>query len=555
MKAAAPRANKPPGHFPAALRQHFNRMSLPIPLVGLAGLVVLLATVPAVYIFLRAAGAEADAWQRLLQTRILGLLGNTLLLVLAVTAGATALGVSIAWLTERTDLPGQRVFRWLFALPLAIPAYIGAIIHLALLRPRGGLIPRFLEGWLGFAMPTPSPTGFWGAAFILTLFSYPYVYLLSNAAFRSLHASLGETARTLGYRPWQVLFRVTLPAIRPGITAGALLVALDVLAEYGTVAMLRFETFSSTIFVQLAGRYDRSAAVVLSSVLITLAVVFLWAELRLQGRARYTQLENNWRPAPPILLKRWRIPALMLSGAVVIASLAIPLGMLMSWSIRALSDPATFQAVWQTGSQNFSNYILNSVWTALLAAGAAVILSLPVAILAVRHAGRLSQALSRFSQIGYAVPGVVTALSVVLLVNRLVPVLYATPLVIVLAYVLRYMPQAVRAAESALKQLSPSFEEASRISGKKPLFTFVRVTLPLILPGLLAGGALVFMSAIKELPATLLLRPAGFDTLAVRVWIWANDGFFLQAAPAALSLVLISILPLSLLLRKEQSSK
>jgi iron(III) transport system permease protein len=245
----------------------------------------------------------------------------------------------------------------------------------------------------------------------------------------------------------------------------------------------------------------------------------------------------------------------MLSGAVVIASLAIPLGMLMSWSIRALSDPATFQAVWQTGSQNFSNYILNSVWTALLAAGAAVILSLPVAILAVRHAGRLSQALSRFSQVGYAVPGVVTALSVVLLVNRLVPVLYATPLVIVLAYVLRYMPQAVRAAESALKQLSPSFEEASRISGKKPLFTFVRVTLPLILPGLLAGGALVFMSAIKELPATLLLRPAGFDTLAVRVWIWANDGFFLQAAPAALSLVLISILPLSLLLRKEQSSK
>lgn len=555
MKAAAPRANMPPEHLPAALRQHFNRMRLPIPLLGLAGLVVLLAAVPAVYIFLRAAGAEADAWQRLLQTRTLGLLGNTLLLVLAVTTGATALGVSMAWLTERTDLPGRRVFRWLFAIPLAIPAYIGAIIHLALLRPRGGLIPRLLEGWLGFAVPTPTPTGFWGAAFILTLFSYPYVYLLSHAAFRSLHASLGETARTLGYRPWQVLFRVTLPAIRPGITAGALLVALDVLAEYGTVAMLRFETFSSAIFVQLAGRYDRSAAVVLSSVLITLAVVFLWAELRLQGRARYTQLENNWRPAPPILLKRWRIPALMVSGAVVIASLAIPLGMLMSWSIRALSDPATFQAVLQTGSQNFSNYILNSVWTAALAAGTAVILSLPVAILAVRHAGRLSQALSRFSQVGYAVPGVVTALSVVLLVNRLVPVLYATPLVIVLAYVLRYMPQAVRAAESALKQLSPSFEEASRILGRKPLFTFVRVTLPLILPGLLAGGALVFMSAIKELPATLLLRPAGFDTLAVRVWIWANDGFYLQAAPAALSLVLISILPLSLLLRKEQSSK
>jgi iron(III) transport system permease protein len=178
-----------------------------------------------------------------------------------------------------------------------------------------------------------------------------------------------------------------------------------------------------------------------------------------------------------------------------------------------------------------------------------------VALFSVRHANRFSRFIARFCQIGYAIPGVVIALSLVLLVNRAIPVLYATPFVLVIAYVLRHMPQAVRASESALNQVSPGLEEAARISGRTSLQAFTQVTLPLILPGLLAGGALVFLTSLKELPATLLLRPAGFDTLAVRVWVWANDGFYLQAAPAALLLVLASALPLSFLLRREQIFK
>jgi iron(III) transport system permease protein len=154
--------------------------------------------------------------------------------------------------------------------------------------------------------------------------------------------------------------------------------------------------------------------------------------------------------------------------------------------------------------------------------------------------------------VGYAIPGVVIALSLVLLVNRYLPILYATPLVVVMAYVLRHMPQAVRSSESGLNQLSPSLEEAARTLGRNPLQTLSQVTLPLIAPGLLAGGALVFLTSLKELPATLLLRPAGFDTLAVRVWIWAEEGFYMHAAPAALLLVLISAIPLSFLLYREQ---
>lgn len=520
-----------------------------------AGLVALFVAIPLVYIFIRAISAEPQAWQRLLQTRIWKLLGNTLLLVAAVTSGALVTGVSMAWLTERTDLAGRKIFRWMLALPLAIPAYIGGIVHLALLRPRGGYIPRWLEDLFGQPVFTPSPLGFWGAAFVLTLFTYPYVYLLSAAAFRSLHASLEEAARVFGRTPLQTLLQVTLPALRPGLTAGALLVALDILAEYGTVALLRYETFSSAIFVQLSGRYDRSAASVLSGILVTLAILFLLSELSLQGRARFTQMESNWRPAPPAVLGKWRVPAFLLVVAVVSASLLAPFVVLLVWSVQAFLDPQTLASISHSGTQGFGSFVWNSLWSSSLAAVIAVLLSLPVGLLSVRYPNTLSKFISRLCQVGYAIPGVVIALSLVLLVNRTLPFLYATPFVVVIAYVLRHMPQAVRASESALDQLSPSLEEAARTLGRTSLQTLTQVTLPLILPGLLAGGSLVFLTSLKELPATLLLRPAGFDTLAVRVWMWADEGFYLQAAPAALLLVLVSAWPLYFLLRREQIFK
>ncbi|GAB4491949.1 MAG: iron ABC transporter permease [Anaerolineales bacterium] len=517
-----------------------------------AGLVALFVAVPLIYIFIRAIGASPDDWMRLLQTRIWRLMGNTLGLAAAVTTGTLVIGVGMAWLTERTDLPGRKAWRWMLALPLAIPPYIGAILHLALMRPRSGIIPQGLEAALGWPVPTPSPLGFWGAAFILTVFMFPYVYLLSGAAFRSQHAMLEEAARSLGRSPWQTFWQVTLPALRPGLLAGALLVTLDVLAEYGAVALLRYETFSSAIFAQLYGRYDRSAASILSGVLVSLAILVLWAEIKLQGQARFTQMEGNWRPTPPATLGRWKIPALLMVGMVISISLLIPLLVLLLWSIQAVFDPQTLAQVFRTGSQGFARFGWHSLWTSALAALLAVTLSLPVARLSARYPSRLTRFIARLCQVGYAIPGVVIALSLLLLVNQMLPILYATPLLVVIAYVLRHMPQAVRATEAATGQLSASLEEASRTLGHTSLQTLFLVTLPLITPGLLAGGALVFLTSLKELPATLLLRPAGFDTLAVRVWMWANDGFYIQAAPAALVLILLSALPLSFLLRREK---
>jgi iron(III) transport system permease protein len=330
-----------------------------------------------------------------------------------------------------------------------------------------------------------------------------------------------------------------------------LLVALDVLAEYGTVALLRYETFTSAIFVQLAGRYDRSTASILSGVLVILAIIFLWAEIRAQGNAKFTQLESTWRPSKMIKLGRWKFPVLVIAIFVISVSLLVPVAVLTGWSVQAFLDPETLARVFRTGTQGFGTYIWNSMWSSGLAAIIAVILSVPVALFAIRHSSKFSIFISRMCQVGYAIPGVVIALSLIFIVNRYLPILYAIPFVVVLAYILRHLPQAVRGSESGISQVSHSLEEASRTLGRSPVQTFFRVTLPLAMPGFLAGGALVFLTSLKELPATLLLRPAGFDTLAVRVWIWAVDGFYIQAAPAALLIVLVSIIPLSFLLSRE----
>lgn len=534
-------------------RRRIGRRRMHRALFLLAASIASLSATPLLYIFLRALTADGETWLRLLQTRLAGLLANTLALMGAVTVGAIVLGVVLAWLVERTDLPGRGVFRWLLAVPLAIPAFIGGIVHVALLRPRGGLLPQFFSQQLGWELPLPSPFGFGGAVFILTLFMYPYVYLLSAAAFRNLHASLEEAARSLGRNTWATLWEVTLPVLRPGLAAGALLVALDVLAEYGTVALLRYETFSAAIFLQLSGRYNRAGAAILSGVLVTLAVLVLLAELRLQGRKRFEQVGGAWRPAPLLALQRWRWFAFAGVLSVVLITVVVPLLTLLAWTWQGLTDASFVGTVYRFSAENLPGYVWNSLWSAGLAAVSAVSLSLPVAYLVVRFPRNLTRLLAYLCQVGYALPGVVVALSLILLVNQSLPFLYGLPLVVVLAYVVRHMPQAVRASEAALAQVSVSIEEAAQSLGRSPLVALLTVVVPIIFNGLLAGTALVFLTSLKELPATLLLRPAGFDTLAVRVWLAANDGVYTQAAPAALLLILCAAAPLAFLLKNNIS--
>lgn len=493
-----------------------------------AAAVALVVVLPLIYVLYRAATGGLTTWQRLLTTRLPQLLLSSLSLTVAVVVAALVVALPLAWLAARTDIPGRRTWRWLFGLPLVFPPYVGAFSYITVFGPRG--VAEKLTGW------SPDVYSFPAVALVMALFTFPYIFLLAAAALENADGTLEEAGRLLGLSPVQVLWRVTLPLVRPAAAAGALLVALYVLSDFGAVTMLRYSTFTSAIYLQLVGRYDRSAAAVLSGVLAVLTAALLWGEGHARRRIRFYQVSGSARPLPKVLLGAWRWPASLWVIAVCALSVALPGIMLLYWTVRGVAEAGL--------SPDLARYFANSLFTAGIAATLATLLGLPVAYLSGRHRGPLVTAISLLSRCGYVLPGVVVALSLVFFVNRFLPVFYGTFAVLVAALVLRFLPQGVQAMEAVVAQIPPSLEEASRTLGRNSWRTWRGVTLPLAAPGVTAGWALMFISAMKELPATLLLRPAGFDTLAVRVWIDASEGFYNAAAPAALLLVAASGLAL-----------
>jgi iron(III) transport system permease protein len=512
------------------------------PALILAGVAVAVATVlPAVYLVLRATDSGLDGvLETVTAGRTLELLGRTALLAVTVTAASVALAVPLAWLTVRTDLPARRAFVVLSALPLAIPSYVGGFAFVAALGPRG--MAQDLLAPLGVE-ELPSLYGFPGAWLVLTLFSYPYVLLTVRAALRRLDPSLEEASRTLGRGRRATLWQVVLPQLRPSIAAGGLLVALYALSDFGAVSLLRFDSFTRAIFVQYQSSLDRSAAASLGLVLITLVLVVLAAESRSRGRADYHRLHGGGtRSAPVVALGRWRWPAAAACTALVVVALVVPLGVIVYWLVRGL---AAGEPLRLTGT-----LMGNSLVASALGAVVAVVAAWPVAVLAARHPGRLSRLVERASYTGYALPGVVVALALVFFGAR-IPAIYQTRSLLVFAYVVLFLPQAVGAIRASLLQVNPSLEEASRLLGRSKVATTRAVVLPLVRPGALAGLALVFLTCMKELPATLLLAPTGYDTLATQVWNATSEAFFGRAAAPALALVLLSALPMALLVIRE----
>ncbi|MBE0429247.1 MAG: iron ABC transporter permease [Thermoleophilia bacterium] len=501
---------------------------------------------PAAYIVMRALGADAETWARLLSARVPSLLGSTLSLTLAVTALTILMAVPAAWLAVRTDVPGKRFWQWSLALPLAIPPYIGGFAFITLFGPRG-LLQQQLSETLGIPpheLSIPSIYSFAGALIVLSLFTYPYVFLLVSAALRSHNQNLIDAAKSSGLSPRRVFSRVTLPLLRPGMAAGGLLVALYVLSDFGAITLLRYPTFTSVIYQQLVGRYDRQAAAVLSMVLMLITIAVIWLEWRSRAKVRYFQTAS-FRPAETVRLSRWKWPAVIFLSLLFFAALILPLSVLSYWSVIGISQGAL--------TSDFSRYALNSFFASFLAASAAVLLAFPVAYLATRHGGLFSHGVLRLSYSGYALPGVLVGLGMVFFFNSAIPWLYGTLAVLILAYIIRFLPQCLQAEESGLASISPVLEEAARSMGHGTAKVVRRVTVPLMFPSMAAGWVLVFLSAMKELPVTLMLRPAGFDTLAVRVWIDASEGFFATAALPSLLLVLASAGPLMFVIRRRYS--
>lgn len=501
---------------------------------------------PLAYLIIRSAGASHDAWELLFRLRTAQILGRSMLLVATVTAIAVSLAVPLAWLTARTDLPFRRAWAVLTVLPLVVPSYVGAFLAISALGPKG-LAQQLLAGPFGVDR-LPDIYGLPGATITLALLNYPYILLTVRGALANLDPAMEESARSLGHGPLSALLRVTLPQLRPAIASGALLVGLYTLSDFGAVSLMRYETFTWAIYQQYQSSFDRSIAAVLALALVGLATALLLMEAYSRGRGRYYRTGSGAaRVLRRARLGAWKWPALAFCAGVVLAALALPMAVLGYWLVRGVSAGEPLLLLWSAAR--------NSVYVSGLAAVAAALCSIPVALLVVRYPCVASRILERISFTGYAMPGIVVALSLVFFgVNFARPV-YQTVWMLAFAYVVLFFPAALGAARASLLQVSPRLEDAARSLGRTPVQTALVISVPLMRSGVLMGAALVFLVAMKELPATLILGPLGFKTLATSIWSASSEAFFAQAAAPAITLVLASSVPLALLLMRERGAR
>lgn len=460
--------------------------------------------------------------------RTIRLAARSFLLTGLVTVSATVVGVTGAWLLARTDLAFKRVWGIAFAMPLVVPSYVLAMVFISATGPRG-----LFADLTGIALP--HLIGLPGAWLALTITTYPYVYLITAAAIRKIDPALEEAARGLGAAPTRVFATVILPQLRPAIGAGALLAALYTLSDFGAVSLMRFDAFTRVIYAQYSGRLDRTPAIVLSIVLILIATVIIWGEQRTRGKGKYFSRAATRPPTTYRLTGAQTAAATSAMAIVTGIGVIIPIAVLISWIVRGTAAGSGTSVSWSA--------VRGSLTAGTLAAVLAMAAAIPIVILAVRFASRSTRWLERGVFGLFSLPHITIAIAVVAFTVRYTRPVYQSLLVLGLVYAAMFLAQATSAAKAALIQVNPALEDASRSLGKGPVATYVKVTFPLMAKGLLAGGALVFVTTLKELPATLLLSPPGFTTLAVRVWAAADELLYTRAATSALLLIAVSIVP------------
>ncbi|MDB5080286.1 MAG: hypothetical protein JWP00_2210 [Chloroflexi bacterium] len=487
---------------------------------------------------------QADLIQTFQRLKVVELVWQTFLLATFATAWAILLAAPWAWLVARTDVPGRTFFRLLGPLPLAVPPYVGALAYAALLTP-GGILHTFLAQQAGvktFQHPFPDLIhGLGGSAFVLGIFTSPYIFSNIYSALQRLDPSLEEAARSLGYGPWRVFWRVTFPMMRPALTAGGLLVFLYAWVDFGVVSLLRLSTFTTVIYNYLLAGFNLAASAGLCLLLMAVVWLVLLGQRYALGKAHYSQARSQ----PPVIIKLgiWRWFGLAFLVLAVTLTLVLPLGVLLYQVLRFSS----FQA--------FINFLIAQLGytgnTLLLALGSATLLIILTGVVGRLLWRKPRDRSARFTenvlQAGYAIPGTVLGLSLVGLSINLFPALYGTPFVVLFAYVVLFAAPALQSVKAALAGISPTLEEAAQSLGDGPLRTSLRVTIPLAWPGLVGSWLLVFMLSLRELAATLIVRPPGYDTLAVRIWVHTSD-VGPDPGSAVVALLLIAVAGLSWIL-------
>lgn len=504
-------------------------------------LIVAVVLLPLLYLALRAAGAESEGFAYLLQERSLEILSNSLGLALAVTVSAGLIGVPLAWLTTRTDLPLRRLWLVLGLLTMVIPSYLGAVTYVAAFGPVG-LLQQLLEPF--GVQRLPAIQGFFGAWLAMTLFTYPYVVLPVRAALLNSDPALEEAGSSLGLSRWQIFWRIALPQLRPALTSGLLLTAMYTLSDFGAVAVMRYNAFTRAIFLQINGfRMDRAALLALILVLLTLLLVML--EYRYGStRHNYRIGSGTRRQSRPVRLGLWTIPALLFCAFVVTIGVLVPVVVMLGWMVSASTVSSPLEL-------NMPELVISTTVVSTLTALVVAIAALPLALLALRRRTRFDSWMVALAYTGNVLPGIVIALALVFFASNYLPAVYQTYPLLIVGFATRFLPYSISATRSALSQINPRLEEVARSLGLHSAQITLRITLPLARAGVFAGAALVFLSAMKELPTTLILRPIGFETFATRIWTFYNEAFLPQIGLPGLMLMAVSALGLVIILWRD----
>ena len=520
---------------------------------------------PVLAVFAHVFVPAGDVWLHLRETVLRDYAVNSMILTVGVGAGVLLLGIPGAWLVSLCEFPGRRWFEWALLAPLAMPAYIIAYTYTGMLD-FAGPIQTQIRAWTGWGWGDywfPQIRSLPGAIVMLSLVLYPYVYLLSRAAFLEQSVCVLEVSRTLGAGPWTSFRRVALPLARPAIVAGLSLALMETLADYGTVEYFGVPTFTTGIFRTWFGLADPAAAAQLASVLMTFVFVLIVLERHSRRRARFFHTSGRYSRLPRYRLTGWRkVGAVVLCLLPVAFGFVIPGAQLGRW---ALATPE----VWM--HREFLRLMGNSLSLASIAAALAVLLAVIMA-----YGKRLRPALPiraavRVAGMGYAIPGTVIAVGVMLpfawldnttddLMRQYFGVstgliLSGTLAAVVFAYCVRFLAVSLQTVEAGLAKIKPSMDDAARSLGMGPLQVLRRVHLPILRGSLLTALVLVFVDVLKELPATLILRPFNFNTLAVRAFELASDERLADSSSAALAIVLVGIVPVVLLSRAISRSR
>nr|WP_301272706.1 iron ABC transporter permease [Halomonas sp. R1t4] len=520
-------------------------------------LVALIVALPILVVLGHIVMPTEGVWQHLASTVLPRYLSNTFWLVLWVGLGTLVIGTGTAWLVVMCRFPGKRLFEWALLLPLAVPTYVIAYAYTDFLQVAGPL-QSLLREWFHWQVGDyyfPNVRSLGGAATLITFVLYPYVYLLARASFLEQSVCVLDVGRTLGRGPWRLFASVALPLARPALVGGVSLVLMETLNEFGAVQFFGVDTFTTGIYRTWFGLGEPIAAAQLAACLLTFVIAFVLLERWSRGKRRYFHTTNRYQQLPEYRLHGWHAV-----GATLACLLPVTIGFMLPSGILLEMAMTTGDSLFGT---RFIGFAMNSLSlatvAALIAVGLAVLLSYGVRL----HNSPSARLFTRIAAMGYAIPGSVVAVGILIpfawLDNALNTWLHThydkiiglvfsgTAFILIYAYVVRFLAVSFNAVEASLGKVTPSMDAASRTLGQTAGGTLRRIHTPLMRSSLLAAGILVFVDVMKELPATIILRPFNFDTLAVRAHSLASDERLAEASTASLTIVVVGILPVILL--------